>query len=124
MIENTIIPWLAAHASITALVGTRFYRAVAPATATRPYIVWLVVSSESEHNHDGLSMRTHRVQFSIFADAAATVDPICGALLTLLDGKRLSIAPNVVSFMASTIAQYEPDTKLHHTAIDIEFRVT
>jgi hypothetical protein len=84
-----------------------------------------VITSDSDHTHDGVSFRDHQVQLSIFSEAAATGDQIRDAFLTLLDGKRLQIPgiDEATSFLESVDHLYEADTKLHHTAITIEVSI-
>ena len=121
--ETNLIPWLMSQSSLTALVNNRVYPAKAPDGCARPYIVWRLITGTSDYSHDGPSFREYRIQFSIFSETYAAAANIREVLLTLLDGKRHSIAglTELTVFLASTAHLYETDTKLHHLAVDFDF---
>ncbi len=68
MFETSFFPWLSDQSTLSALIGTRIYPGHAPDAVVRPYIVFYLITADSEHTHSGPAFRSQRIQFSIFAD--------------------------------------------------------
>jgi len=124
MFESLFFPWFSAQSSLQAVIGNRLYPGHAPDAVARPYVVWHLVTVESDHTHDGPAFRTSRIQFSVFADTFTAAAGVRDVLLALLDGKRLNIAGlnEVTTFLDGLVTLWERETKTHHLAID--FAVT
>lgn len=122
--ETNLIPWLMSQSSLQSLAGNRVFPAKAPDGCARPYIVWRLITGTSEYTHSGPAFREFRVQFSIFAETYTAAASIREVLLSLLDGKRHSIAglTECTSFLSSVVHLYEGDsTKLHALHCDFTF---
>lgn len=119
--ESIFIPWLIAQPTLSALISLRLYPGHAPDAVTKPYVVWHLVTMDSEHTHEGPAFRSQRIQFSVFAETFTAAAGVRDALLALLDGKRLEIAGlnEVTAFMESVVHTYERDTKVHHLSVDV-----
>lgn len=124
MFETVFFPWLVAQSSLSALIGTRLYPGFAPDAVTKPYVVWHLVTAESEHSHQGPAFRQQRIQFSVFAETFTVAGQVRDALLVLLDGKRLDIVglAEVTSFLESVVHIYEATSRLH--ALHCDFTIT
>jgi hypothetical protein len=100
---------------LTTSVGTRIYPAVAPQTATLPYIVYRKVSANKQYAHSGpLSLTFDRVQVSVFSTGYLAGKTIAGNAITALEGWTDAQAV----FKANELDLYEPDTKVFHIPVD------
>ena len=89
-LKPDLMNWLLAQAALTALTGTRIYFRFAPTSATKPYITFQRVNSNSVHHMAaGTSvnaLRQERYQFDVWGDDDEQVDDVKEALDTLLNG--------------------------------------
>lgn len=127
MLEPAILIYTKAQ---VALVSNRVYGVIAPQGATKPYIVFNVVSQNYSHamgGDDGLTET--RVQFSTYgttyASVKGVVEQLKAAYRNYIQGNSTIQMGNQqwvhTTLLANEIDLYEEDTGLYHTAVDIIF---
>ena len=113
-------------------VSDRVYALKAPQGATKPYIVFRIVSSNFVHSMpDDSGLTESRVQFDVFADGYAVVKGITESLKSTYRNytQGTDVAAQHMSgeewvqatLLANETDQYEDDTGVYHTAIDVMF---
>jgi hypothetical protein len=96
-------------------VGTRIYPAVAPLTATLPYLVYRKVSANKQYEHSGPSSLTFdRVQVSVFSAGYVAGKAIAQDVTVALEGWGDAQAV----FKANELDLYESGPKVYHTPVD------
>jgi hypothetical protein len=123
-IETALTTYLLAQTSITALVSTRIYPAMAKQTVTKPYIIISRIDDPGTHTHDGpVAVGRARVQISAFAATWGSAQQIADAVEAVLDGLTGviggagGITVNPI-FYDDQVYIYEEETGLHHVAQD------
>ena len=100
---------------LSSTVGTRIYPAVAPNSATLPYLVYRKVSADKQYAHSGASsLSFDRLQVSVFSTGYVTGKALAGAVVTALEGWTSAQAV----FKANELDLYEDDTKVFHIPVD------
>ena len=124
MIEQYLIPFVTTV--LVDSVGLRVYPNQAPEGETKkPYCVYLLVSTETEHCQDTPAFRTWTYQFSIYATTYKEAATLRDLMLSSLDGYKGKLvgAPSAVtSFMERCEMEYFTDMKIHGASLD--FRIT
>ena len=111
--QSDIMTALLAASSVTALVGTQIYADVADGSATAPYVVYQVVSTDSETTYDGdRTMEFPQIQFSCWATTKAGAIALAAALNAVLDGNTIAGSSGVSFVFSNQSGTYETETKL------------
>ncbi len=86
-IETALFSELSTTAEVIAVVGTRIYPQVAPATVAYPFIVYSVISSLPEHHAGGASDLTNvSLQIDVWAETVGELLTIVEVIRNDLDG--------------------------------------
>lgn len=84
--QAALYTWLTAQSTITALVGTRIYPLLAPATAVLPYVTYQRIAEQEEAHLGGLSGLSQAVyQFDVWGATAASAYAVYRALVSAMD---------------------------------------
>ena len=113
-------------------VSDRVYALKAPQGVTKPYIVFSIISSNFVHSMpDDSGLTESRVQFDVFGDGYATVKGITESIKSTYRNYTQGVGtiPNYMAgqewvqatLLMNETDQYEDDTGVYHTAIDIMF---
>lgn len=87
--KRGLYSWLQAQAPLVALVQTRIYPDLAPATAPLPYITYQRIAEAEEGHLEGLSGLTRAVyQFDVWGITADEAETVMLALKAALDRYR------------------------------------
>jgi len=119
MIETAIRNKLLESSEISALVSNRIYLSVLPQNATFPAISFFRVSNYRPHN---LNTASPRFQFDCWATSYSVAMELADEVRKALHGQQ-GIFTNtqvIQGVYLSEEALYEPDTKLHHIALDMK----
>lgn len=109
-LKTALYSYLTGFAALNALISTRCYPGVAPEAATRPYMVYNIVSSNHARHMTAASEFTSRnVQIDIYADSALTVESVFDALRDALESKTGTIGTENLSIMSSGIISERDD---------------
>jgi len=112
------------NSELTNLIGERIYYVKAPQDVEVPYVMFFVVSSVREHDHDGAShLASARFQFSIFAQTyheAKRITEQIQSVLQAFSGTIGGVGGVYVSgsFHQNEVDFWEEDTGLYHVACD------
>jgi hypothetical protein len=110
---------LKALPSLTALVGERIYPVTLPQGVTLPAIRYMQIDNPPELSHSGSSELSHpRIQLTAVASTYATAEAIAEALKLALHGSQ-RWGPGCVSWIASDVDGYEPETGLYMRHVDV-----
>jgi hypothetical protein len=92
-LESAIVAQAAATASLVSAIGNRFYNALAPQNATRPYVVFDMVGGEGRTRAmgDAVNMVRQRIQMTVVANSATTEIAAHDGLLAAFDWKAVTI---------------------------------
>ena len=80
MIEATLRTFVLADVTIAGLIGTRYYSLRFPRTRVLPAIVYMKISGFREHDMDGSSIATPRIQFDCWANSYGGAKALATAL--------------------------------------------
>ena len=86
MIESGLVSLLKSDPEISALVGSRVYPVIVPATATYPCLSYHTVSKPPEVTLDKSAQETARIQIDCWGNSYSSVKALQQKLHTLLDG--------------------------------------
>ena len=123
MIEATFRTYVLAGTTLKAIT-TRMYPLKLPQSPTLPAIVYTKVSGFREHDMDGSSIATPRIQFDCYAATYAAAKALADALR-----ERADSYTGVVGSPADTVHYayllneqdfYEDDTKYFRVSMDFE----
>lgn len=117
-IEQAILNKLLARTQITALVSTRIYYAIKPQTPTYPCISFFRVSNIREHDID---VGKVYFQFDCWSLTYIQAVQVANEIRIALQREKsiLDTIPIIQGVYLNEIDLYEPDTKLHHIALDM-----
>lgn len=123
MAERAIIARLKAHAGTAALVSDRVYGAVAPQNVANPYITLFRVSTDrpSAMGAD-IGIARARIQVNAWSNTYASAKSVSAQIRDALQRYTGTSGTVVVLdiFMLTEQDMYEPDTQIHHIAVDVE----
>ncbi len=89
--KSAIYSIVSIDSGVSAIVGTKIYPDAAPSSATCPYVVYSIVSTNQIHTISTTTTTTKfRIQFSCFAFDSATNSALVEAIKTVLDVHRFS----------------------------------
>lgn len=118
-LEDALYSYLSGYAGLTALVDKRIYPFLAPQGVSAPYCVYSKIGNQRQYSHDGYStLQRPRVQISCFAATYVTAHAIAEQIVAAMEAWPDTNADVQVVFEENEIDDYEPDTKLHHAAVD------
>jgi hypothetical protein len=118
-IEQAVQNKLLATSALTALVSTRIYYAVKPQTPTYPCISFFKVSNFRHHDID---VASPRFQFDVWSLSYIQAVQVANEIRLALQRERavMSTIEVIQGVYLNEIDLYEPDTKLHHIALDMK----
>ena len=126
MSASVIYGILKTNAAVTALVGTRIYKAQAKQFDSVPFIVYFKISTNPAQAKSGPSkLDTLRVQVSLYHSDGTAIDVLAETVRTALDRYSGTVgAYNVdsISFLDDADNR-DPDTKYYHIAQDYQIRI-
>ncbi|MDR5801201.1 DUF3168 domain-containing protein [Caballeronia sp. LZ001] len=102
------------------LVADRVYPDVAPASVAKPYITYQAVGGVDETTFDGLNeQQNQRMQVNVWATTRAAAGALMQQVL-----QALTAAPVRGTPIGSPVSEYEDDTKLYGSRLDISIWFT
>ena len=110
---------LEATVGVTNLVGQRIYPATLPQGVTLPAIRYQQIDDPAGLTHSGPDLNHPRIQLTAVASTYASAEAIATALKTALHGKKLW-GTGGVSWVASNVDDFEPETGLYMRHMDIQ----
>ena len=117
--QSDIYDAVVAGATLSPLIGNRFFWDIADGDAVAPYIVAQTVSTLSENTNDGnRSLSFPLIQFSIWAKTKVAVIAITAALKTDIEGITLPGSSSTSLSFSSSNSTYETDTKLYGELVE------
>lgn len=106
-IESALYSYLSNKASITALVSTRIYPEVGPNDAGYPFITYITVTGDQQHDMSGASGLTNvRMQIDAWADIIADRVSVSEALRNALDGFTGNMGTENLNIRSCFLADY------------------
>lgn len=121
-IEEALTAYLGSYPSLVALVGDRIYPVTLPQQVVFPAVTFQFISEQRGYTHTGDDhLPTERVQVSCWSPDYLTVVNASAAVKAALSGLSGSLGLLAVPFawLDNTTDLYEPDTQLHHRAVDV-----
>ncbi len=98
-------------------VNNRVYPNFGPAGATRPYLVYKLISPGRVYSHDGFSQLSNsRYQVSVFADTYSSAKSTAKQVKEGFEGWKTTTVSGI--FLTGEMDLYEEDTKIHHIPLD------
>ena len=103
------------YGALKMLAGGRIYPDVAPASPTKPYLVYQSVGGVDETTFDGLNeQQNSRMQVAVWSLSRAEAAAIMQQIL-----QALTAAPVRGTPIGAPVSVYEDDTKLYGSRTDI-----
>ena len=91
-LKKDIRHFLLADGTVSGLIGSRLYPAMAEENVATPYVIYSIVSFKPTMAHDGPTGGARaRVQFHIVADRVGSLEAVSTAIQDALEGLRQSI---------------------------------
>jgi hypothetical protein len=121
-IEALIYTRLSGFAGLTALVGTRIYKNIAPQNTGRPYVTYRrVTATRPPAMGRNSGVVRARFQFDSFDEDFADASAVRAQILAAIERWR-DAGPPVVQdiFPVNELDLYEDDIRLHHLSDDYE----
>jgi len=108
-LKTAIYDHLSGKSAVTAIVSTRIYPRVAPAWASRPYIVYHLISNDHQHNLGGGAPLTGvRIQIDCWADDSEDLETLKEAVRDNMDTFRGAMGDDSLD-VRSCLLQDESD---------------
>lgn len=124
MIEYTVRAYMLADATISGLIGTRYYPLKMPQVPTLPLIVYTKVSGPRLHDMDGSSIAEPRFQIDSWADTYVGAKALANAVRERLDsytGPVGSPADTVhFAYLLNEQDLYDDESKYWRVSMDFE----
>ena len=88
-LQGALYEYWTAQSGITDLTGTRIYRLIAPTSATKPYVVYQIISEAREpHMTAAGGLVASRVQVVCCDDTAEDAETVAEAIRAEMDGYK------------------------------------
>lgn len=130
-LESAIVAQAAATPTLVSAIGSRFYNALAPQNATRPYVVFDLIGGEGRTRAmgDAINMMRQRVQMTVVASSASTEIAAHDGLMAAFDWRSGTIGgTEIVHAHADggrqtlSVEQTLPDTRVSVQDFQIFYR--
>ena len=124
MIESTLRTYILADNTIAGLISARYYSLRFPRTRTLPAIIYQKISGFREHDMDGSSIATPRIQFDCWAETYGGAKALADALRERLDsytGAVGSPADTVhFAYLLNETDFYDDTSESYRVSMDFE----
>lgn len=116
MTESDLVTHLKANTALTALISGRIYPIAAPQNVAKPYLVYRVISNNSNQCLEGgIYENDVRIQIDIWADTYSNAKVTKEAAVDAILGFKSSYNINVMD-------DYEQDTLLYRQILDFKLK--
>ena len=103
------------YGALQALAGGQVYPDVAPSGTAAPYIVYQSVGGVDETTFDGLNqLQNSRMQVAVWTSSRLGTSALMQQVLS-----ALTVAPILGTPIGAPVSEYEDDTKLFGSRLDI-----
>ena len=103
------------YGATQALVAGRCYPDVGPDNVVKPYITYQAVGGQDETTFDGLNqLQNTRMQVNVWTTSRSTAVALMQQVL-----QALTVAPIYGTPIGAPVSEYEDDTKLYGSRLDI-----
>ena len=119
-LAENLFPFLAADATLAALVGNRIYPLVRPQNAALPAITYQRISAPRTASHSGDSGLTNpRYQFNCWASTYREARQIAERLVTVFHGQRGMMPGIQAGFVDNDLDDYTSDVREYRAIVDV-----
>jgi hypothetical protein len=122
-IEEALVAHLGSYGPLVALIGDRLYPSTLPQEVAWPAVTYQFISDLRGYTHTSGDdhLPTERVQIDCWSPDYLTTVQVSAAVKAALSGFTGTMGDVSVPFawLDNTTELYEPDTQLHHRAIDV-----